>query len=605
MPRESSAKISLAVPAIEALFSGTASLWPAGIVNDPGLIRQVELRRKLLAALAVIFKNIPDPAMEISQAIETGAVKSEAAREFYELLAEFLDADSIHRRLVLYFPFELIPPSTQPLNSFIASYLRCWYKLLEESDVRANFIDGNILEPELCPYGQPLVQKAAHLIPQLVKRKLITLSDVATIMAKTTDETLRNSITEATNALAEQVNPKNTASLKVSITSLEKFSEEIEFEVKKIAMRCALDQSHGVPIARVAWERLDKRESLISSYAEIIAEMVVAGTITKSEFLRTLTTETLEARLAIMRGIGMAVERYEKIDHAKAEELSRIFIKSIETAPMISDPAVHDLLESVLVRWVNGGIISGSCLQQFGFELPQFNSPFTEANILATEIKEFSTAIKLIVKNSAFSRFLYPAAIFFGSRLKGYAKKDADLDVAIFVKPGIKKKEREQIHRLLNRVFKSKKIDGKIVEFWLKVRGNELRIRDFKNPDVLLADSTWAHVLFAGVWLGEEKALRDLYQKLLPGFLYSRRRTYEGHDARALWLSNIEREVLQYRLMHKGYQRFFPPAGGIDITGAVQLDPQSTFWDSGYRRLATELFVSRVFLPQLATYEKK
>jgi hypothetical protein len=93
--------------------------------------------------------------------------------------------------------------------------------------------------------------------------------------------------------------------------------------------------------------------------------------------------------------------------------------------------------------------------------------------------------------------------------------------------------------------------------------------------------------------------LRELYANFLPGFLDSVGKTLVGRDARMVWLGELERDVLQYRLMHKGYRRFFPPRGGIDRFRAQGLDPESVFWDSGYRRLATKLFVSRVFLPQL------
>jgi hypothetical protein len=58
----------------------------------------------------------------------------------------------------------------------------------------------------------------------------------------------------------------------------------------------------------------------------------------------------------------------------------------------------------------------------------------------------------------------------------------------------------------------------------------------------------------------------------------------------------MERDTLLYRLMHKGYEQFFPRFGG-DEDYANRVDGESMFWDSGYRWLATRLFVNRVFLP--------
>ena len=72
-----------------------------------------------------------------------------------------------------------------------------------------------------------------------------------------------------------------------------------------------------------------------------------------------------------------------------------------------------------------------------------------------------------------------------------------------------------------------------------------------------------------------------------------------GEDARKNWLLEIERDTLQYRLMHKGNARHYPEQGGIQTENSGALDSESMFWDSGYRRVATQLFLKKVFLPQL------
>jgi len=35
--------------------------------------------------------------------------------------------------------------------------------------------------------------------------------------------------------------------------------------------------------------------------------------------------------------------------------------------------------------------------------------------------------------------------------------------------------------------------------------------------------------------------------------------------------------------------------GGIETKNSLDIDSKSSFWDSGYRQLATKLFVSKVF----------
>lgn len=136
------------------------------------------------------------------------------------------------------------------------------------------------------------------------------------------------------------------------------------------------------------------------------------------------------------------------------------------------------------------------------------------------------------------------------------------------------------------------------MEFWLEADGDELSIQNFENPDSSLGDSSLPHPLL-GAWCGDRGAIEELYKKLMPGYLYSKGKTIDGEAARHLWLKQMEHNTLQYRLMHKGYQRFFPEQGGIHTAHSDEIDGDSTFYDSGYRRLATKLFLDRVFLPQL------
>ncbi len=535
MPTKSS-EIIITAPAIETLFTrDEKSLWPKEILNNQTLVTQTALRQKLYSALTTLFEKTPHPTTEIFDS------------ELFDLLADFLDADPHHRRLILYLPFELIPLRTPQSERFILSYLQHWRELLAESDVRANFVDGNILEPELAPHGQRMVKKAAHLIPYLIKKGLISLSEVKEIRDNTLDAILKESIEDA---ISPSLLLENTCQIKAVPLSLDELSETITYELKKIAMRAALDHSRKMPYARVVWEQKDREEKLISLCADNIAQMIRTCSITEKE------------------GISFLL------------------------------PYAHETIDHILIRWVHMGILPEEYLHTLNITLPKLDAFFLETNSLGCEIEEFRTSIQSIVTSPKCSKLLYPTAIFFGSRLKGYALKDADLDIAVFVKPDVPLEERPRIQRMLMEMFKSKKIDGKIVEFWLTTDENGYTIRNFPNPDILLADSTWIHIPFAGVWLGEQEALKELHHNLLSGFLRSKDKIINRYDARTLWLRNIEREVLQYRLMHKGYHRLFPVIQSA-LLNTKQVDPQSAFWDSGYRRLATLLFITRVFLPQL------
>lgn len=61
----------------------------------------------------------------------------------------------------------------------------------------------------------------------------------------------------------------------------------------------------------------------------------------------------------------------------------------------------------------------------------------------------------------------------------------------------------------------------------------------------------------------------------------------------------MEHSLIQYRLMHKGYKEKNLEQGGIDSVYKDEIDGNSMFYDSGFRRMATKIYLEKVFLPQL------
>src|SRR5262249_30042621 len=162
---------------------------------------------------------------------------------------------------------------------FAEAYLACWHELLNQNDVRANFVDGNILEPELSPNGQVMVRKAAHLIPELVRKGLISESMLTNIVTRSSDETLKASIEDGISFLHA---PKRTTKSATDeamnqpgspIEWLHKFSSEISYELKKVRMRAALDGDRHMPPARVAWERKDHEAAIVRDFGERLGNM--------------------------------------------------------------------------------------------------------------------------------------------------------------------------------------------------------------------------------------------------------------------------------------------------------------------------------------------
>ena len=593
-------------PAMETLFARSKeSLWPETILNDPVLVQEASLRHSLYVALSAIFERVP-VTEELSAAVDRKLIATDEAARMYDLLAAFLDADKYHKRLVLYLPFELIPsadwqPESAELKAsatrFMQSYVKRWRELLDDIDVRANFVDGNILEPELAPYGQPLVRKAAHLIPQLIYKKHLTITDAKTMRDRTDSEILRANITDALSAIETAAGTAAAREEEISLERLASLQAEVESELRKLDMREALDHSRNMPSARVAWERRNNEDLLVTRYARLIAWCLCGEKVAFAPVQGHLSSPQMALRVAAMRGVGLAVEQLADANRRAADVLVLAFLTAFENT-WLKEASICDEVEGILSRWASLSVVSEAQVRAFGLELPKLDAEFSTSSPLADELRGFSGAVEAIAQNPEYSRLLYPVVIFFGSRLKGYAKRNADLDAAVFIRPGISKKEREKIHHILDELFPSDRIDGKIVEFWLQESRQGLVIRDFRHPDVFLGDGTWVHLLLGSVWLGEKRTLAELYEKLLPGFLYSGGKTLMSRNARETWLAELEREVLQYRLMHKGYRRFYPPRGGVG--NQPRLDCESVFWDSGYRRLATKLYISRIFLPQLS-----
>ena len=212
-------------------------------------------------------------------------------------------------------------------------------------------------------------------------------------------------------------------------------------------------------------------------------------------------------------------------------------------------------------------------------------------------IRDMASSIK---SNSELSQLIYPVVLVFGSRLNGYGSQGADIDISVFVKPEMSFSNRAKLQSLLRKTFAHEKVRGdEIIEFWLEEKEGKLLVRDFTEQDVSLGQSYWTHILFGGAWEGDKDAINELCEKLLVSYMCDTGEIIKGRDARSLYIEDIEQSTLQYRLMHKGYERFFPPHGGIHTPHVDEIDSESMFWDSGYRQLATRLFVSRVFLPKI------
>jgi predicted nucleotidyltransferase len=252
-------------------------------------------------------------------------------------------------------------------------------------------------------------------------------------------------------------------------------------------------------------------------------------------------------------------------------------------------------LSKAFRHWNYLKVVNDGFLDKLGITRPKLSGLLSDNLAL---IEEDIRTIHLTALTSKLvpelAQLIYPVVLVYGSCLKGYGESDADIDLGVFFRPGASVSDGEKFRDLLRENFCHGRVGDEITEFWLEEDGDFLRIRDFEERKPYFGSSQWTHVLFGAAWEGEEASICELRERLLTPYLF------EAGEIRGAYLEEMERDTLLYRLLHKGYERFFPSCGGVNSASADRIDGQSLFYDSGYRQLATKLFVDRVFLPVIS-----
>jgi len=353
---------------------------------------------------------------------------------------------------------------------------------------------------------------------------------------------------------------------------------------------------------RKNWLKQKQKQETIDALGEEISTTIIKNTFEKKEIENFLTTNTSnESRQTLVEGIRKAIESVASTDFEKAQALYEKYKETLLTLWKNNDPAINEAATKTFRRLNQLNIVDEKQLTQLDINLPRLTEPFSEnLQSIKKELQDIQKMTASIESNPELSKLIYPITLAYGSQVKGYGEKNADIDLGVFVKPGTSLDDQEKLQVLLKQTFDHEKIRDEVVAFWLEEKEEQLAISDLES----FGKSYWTHILFGAVWEGDKKIIRELREKLLTPYLYETKKIIREHDARSLYLEEIERDTLQYRLMHKGYERFYPSYGGIHTPHADEIDGESMFWDSGYRQLATKLFVSRVFLPKIPMPEK-
>lgn len=581
-------------PAIELLLDpkNPEKIWGEIIARDKSFISQTEERRTIIKTLETVVSLIPRPDISLETAVAENYITEEQVSNLYNSLCALLENPD-YRRILLYLPFEFLPslnwqPKSEALGLAISRfrevYMTAWNSLLSTQDVRANFVDGDVLEDESRDGDHPRVVKSAHLIPKLVEMGYLSPKDIIDLRTSSQNEILRNSIDDALLVLVDLGYIDNDAMSHLGVSQ-----------------KTPKNNSKTITEKRAAWLQGEKIRKSVIIAGEKITQMIIDGALSEEDASRLLATETKSENLqATIIGIRDAIESLaiSDIDRAKriyAQYSSSIF-KLLEDTSIETREAILATLRRLSVL----GIVSRKELTSSGITSSRLDGPLSD-NLasMADELKSIRLGAIQVETDPEISKYIYPVALLYGSRLKGYGDINSDIDLAVFIKPGAPFEEKQKIQIALKKNFHHDKIDGKILEFWLAESPEGLFVRDFENADSSIGASYSTHLLFGGAWEGNTQVISELRQRLLVPYFYDTKKNIYGRDARGLYIEELERDILQYRLMHKGYARFFPPFGGITTNHSDRIDSTSMFWDSGYRQLATRLYISRVFLPRL------
>ncbi len=594
--REKEKKIKVFKPATEYLLhpEDPESPWPEEIKNNPELKELAEKRRELSASIRSVFEKIPDPTKNFADALKEKQVSSKELTDLYNKLAELL-SDPDYGRLVLYLPFELIPeknlktkskPLSKAASKFTETYMQRWHEQLNLIDDAESFIHGDIPEQEVRVSPIPQVVKAAHLVPHLIEKNYLTPEEVKKISEEAQDDTLKNSLD---NALAATQKNKSVDAKKETMEA-EAIDSSFNFDRAKIEEGYR-EASTRLPLARVNWLKRKKESALVEKYSEAIS--------TNYPNSKELLQQYIESTDPFHK--SLAVEAiYTILSHNILKEEVDGLIASLDTLKEDPNPNIQERIVSTWAKLKELNIVSSEELEKRGIHVPIPDEAFSaENNQMKTELAEIAGMVKEFEEDHELSQYIYPAAIVFGSKVKGYGLEKSDQDVAIFVKPNTPESARQTIQKLVQSKLGHLSHKGKVLEFWLKEKGEDLEIIDFEGGDSNLGNNKMAPTL-EGVWVGAEESIQEMYKKLMPGYLKAKDKTLNGTDltARNTWLNTLEMDTLQYRLMHTGYYRYHPKIETQHAQNKI-LGGQSAFWDPGYRRLATKLFIEKVFLPDL------
>ena len=573
-------------PPVESFFDPeqATAVWPKHITARPDFRAQTQAQQAILHSVQTIFANLPI-GTTLAEGLAKGLVTEVSASNLLNRLSQYLKADRAYERIIFYLPFELTSPiasQTAALNlaskRFQKAYRVAWESQARQYDVRANFVDGDVLEVEKRNGDLLRVVKATHLIPGLIESGHMTLAEVTAYARSSSDPLLRHGIQEACAVIKS---PKITEEAAVS-------AEDIRITLLANITEASCLEDRAVTPNRLRWLRQTAILKAITRSAKKL--MPIVGNGAALPIPATIETSMLSAYIEAVRLV--------MLNEQKLANRYRDWLASVTEST--NNKAVHASVAKLYRHAYTVGILQDESEGADNIHLPALEGPFSKnLNDFSPSLPECSVMITQIVQNAYLSSRVYPVTILFGSQLKGYGADNSDADVAVFIKPGTTAGDHSEIASRLRGIFAHERIGGSAIMFWLDRRDGSLVVRENTETTGMPPLNSWTHVLMGGAWIGDETCITTLQHELLVPYLFNPTITLDGKPIRERWLEEMERDSILYRLLHKGFERYYPICSPLDTAHSSAVDGTSAFYDPTFRRIATLLFLTRVFFPKL------
>ena len=593
---DSSILISIEKPTIELLQDAqfVSETWPEIVARDPNFINQINEHTILVDSLLSILniENLPKDSLE--KALNQNLLSEELVVGFYNNISKLID-DPDYERLILYLPFELIPDNTwtpnntelrQAIDNFRTSFLKSWNNLLLVHDVKANFIDGDIEEAESNVTENPRVVKAAELVPILIENGILTTEQVNKIISESNDEILKEDLSKSLDNFGEKSDklPPHVPSLK---------SLKIQFDVYNNSIKDINENTTSDH--KKKWLVNKQTNDMIESLGKQVSLLLGQNKYDYSMVFETLIVKDINLACQIMvEGIYQLINNTSN-NNENINNIYQQYKPNLEKFLNLNSDDIKDRANLTYIKLYKLGIIEKSFLDNHNIIVPTLDGPLSDnLEYMSDDLDRLKDIVFTIENNEELSELFYPVLTVGGSRLKGYGNKDSDLDISIFVKPGTSLNRKNEIKNKLNILF----CNDETIEIWLEENNDQLTIKNPEEFDIHQADNLCTHTIFGTAWIGSDSSIINL-RKNLQSIYFEQSNDQENEiNIRRLYLERLEQDLLQYRLMHKGYSKYYPL---LKQNNLINIDSKENtiFWDSGYRLLATKIFLKMIFLPKI------